>query len=157
MPIEYEDDYEDGDGESYSPAELLKGYERFFERKKLPDGSFIYIEKFRQYGRITPTARYLLVDGLLGNIQTRARNNEERIPVYYLQFTKGIINQIKHSIKMHQTIDEESVPYCEQFEIGEGNSIIYTLFPCDSRRSFEDLKDFFDFRYYDDLEDEDIE
>ena len=157
MPIEYEDDYEDGDGESDSPAVLLEGYERFFEQKKLSDGSLIYVEKFRQYGRITPTARYLLVDGLLGNIQTRARNNEERIPVYDLQLTKGIINQIKHSIKMHQTIDEESVPYCEQFEIGEGNSIIYTLFPCDSRRSFEDLKDFFDFRYYDNLEDEDIE
>ena len=157
MAIEFWVDYGCGEGEAYSPAELLKGYERFFERKKLPDGSFIYIEKFRQYGRITPTARYLLVDGLLGNIQTRARNNEERIPVYDLQLTKGIINQIKHSIKMHQTIDEESVPYCEQFEIGEGNSIIYTLFPCDSRRSFEDLKDFFDFRYYDDLEDEDIE
>ncbi len=78
MPIEYEDDYEDGDGESYSPAELLKGYERFFERKKLPDGSFIYIEKFRQYGRITPTARYLLVDGLLGNIQTKAENKERK-------------------------------------------------------------------------------
>lgn len=157
MPIEYEDDYEDDDGESYSPAVLLEGYERFFEQKKLSDGSLIYVEKFRQHGRITSTARYLLVDGLLGNIQTRARNNEERIPVYDLQLTKGIINQIKHSIKMHQTIDEESVPYCEQFEIGEGNSIIYTLFPCDSRRSFEDLKDFFDFRYYDDLEDEDIE
>ena len=157
MQNEYEDDYEDDDGESYAPAKLLEGYEPFFTQKKLPDGSLIYVEKYRQYGKITPSSRYLLVDGLLGNIQTRARSKDDGISVYDLQLTEGIINQIKHSINMHKIKDEESVPYCEQFEIGENNSIIYTFFPCDSRSSFDDLKDFFDFRYYDDFADEDIE
>ena len=157
MPNEYEDSYEDDDQELYFPARIVDRYEQFFERKKLSDGSTIFVEKFRQYGKITPTARYLLVDGLLGNIQTRAKDKEKNISVYDLELTEGIINQIKHSIKMHQTQDEESVPYCEKFEIGENNSIIYTFFPCDSCRSFEDLKDFFDFKYYDESADEDID
>ena len=157
MPKEYDIADEDQVGEDYYPAKLLEDYEQFFERKILPDGSTIFIEKFRQYGEITPTARYLLVDGLLGNIQTRTKEKDEKISVYDLKLTEGIINQIKHSIKMHQTQDEESVPYCEHFEIGENNSLIYTFFPCDSCKSFEDLKDFFDFKYYDEFLNDDIE
>ncbi|NLD25383.1 hypothetical protein GX656_01950 [Candidatus Dojkabacteria bacterium] len=157
MPNEYENNFEEEDNELFFPAKLLEDYEQFFERKKLSDGSTIFVEKFRQYGKITPTARYLLVDGLLGNIQTRAENKEKKIPVYDLELTEGIINQIKHSIKMHQTQDEDSVPYCEKFEIGENNSLIYTFFPCDSCKSFEDLKDFFDFKYYDEFLNDDIE
>lgn len=154
---EYEDCYEDDDHESYYPAKIVDRYEQFFERKRLTDGSTIFVEKYRQYGRITPTVRYLLVDGLLGNIQTRAENKEKKIPIYDLELTTGIINQIRHSIKMHQIQNEESVPYCEHFEIGENNSLIYTFFPCDSCKSFEDLKDFFDFKYYDEFLNDDIE
>ena len=157
MPNEYDIAYEDEGSEDYYPAKLLEDYEQFFERQTLPDGTTIYVEKYRQYGRITPTVRYLLVDGLLGNIQTRAENKEKKIPIYDLELTTGIINQIRHSIKMHQTQDEESVPYCEHFEIGENNSLIYTFFPCDSCKSFEDLKDFFDFKYYDEFLNDDIE
>lgn len=157
MPNEYENNFEEEDNELFFPAKLLEDYEQFFERKSFSDGSTILVEKFRQYGTITPTARYLLVDGLLGNIQTRSKNKKERIPVYDLKLTEGIIEQIRHSIKMHQTQDGKSVTYCEKFEIGENNSLIYTFFPCDSCKSFEDLKDFFDFKYYDEFLNDDIE
>ena len=157
MPNEYDIAYEDEGSEDYYPAKLLEDYEQFFERQALPDGTTIYVEKYRQYGRITPTVRYLLVDGLLGNIQTRTKEKDERISVYDLKLTEGIINQIRHSIKTHKIQNEESVPYCEHFEIGENNTLLYTFFPCDDCRSFEELRDFFNFKYYDEFLNDDIE
>ena len=94
---------------------------------------------------------------MLFRSQTRTKEKEKKISVYDLKLTEGIINQIRHSIKTHQIQNEESVPYCEHFEIGENNSLIYTFFPCDDCRSFEELRDFFNFKYYDDYAEEDIE
>ena len=127
---------------------LMSGYERFFERERVGN-RYITVEKFRRHGHISPTARLLLVEGLLGSIQTRG--DEEKPSVYDVELTEGIINDIKDSLKVH-TYENEDIPFHQEIEIGEGNTLLYTYYPCTNRKSFEELKEAFDLRFYDDIE-----
>ena len=128
--------------------ELMSGYQKFFERKRVGN-RYITVETFRRHGEISPTARLLLVEGLLGSVQTRG--GEDRPSVYDVELTENIINDIKDSLRVH-TDENEDMPFHQEIEIGEGKTLLYTYYPCTNGKSYEELKDVLELRFNDDVE-----
>lgn len=141
LELEY-DLCEEEKEEKYNARELIKKYQRFFKRKRISDTKVIMLEKFKQYTRITPKARYLLIDGLLGSIHT---DTEEKPSIYDIKLTEGIIEQIKNSIKKNT----HNKAFSEEFEVGVDDTVTYTFYPCDNKMEYDSLDEFFDFRFYD--------